>query len=509
MAKGIMIQGTMSGAGKSFLVAGLLRILKEDGYRAAPFKSQNMALNSYITRDGLEIGRAQAMQAEAAGTEASVDMNPILLKPTNDVGSQVIVNGEVLGNMKARDYFAYKEKLIPDILAAYERLGERYDVIVIEGAGSPAEINLKQNDIVNMGLAEMLDVPVLLAGDIDRGGVFAQLYGTVALLTKAEQERIKGLLINKFRGDRTILEPGIEMLERLTGKPVLGTIPYMKVELEEEDSLSEKLDGSSGGGHLSGAQPPARIRIRVIRFPRLSNYTDLAPLEHIPDVEVSYVTRPEELRNADLIVLPGSKNTMGDLKWFRESGMEAAVLKQYAADTPVVGICGGFQILGEEIADPEGVEEGGRIRGMGLLPMQTTFSRQKERTRVTGILPKIENDFALLSRAAYEGYEIHMGTSVYHGKCGEEPVIWEQEGRMLGMSREHVFGTYVHGILDREEVAAALLQMLAQRRGIDLEIQGIQDFAEYKEQQYRQLAKELRANLDMEAVYRLLGLEER
>lgn len=505
MAKGIMIQGTMSGAGKSFLVAGLLRIFKEDGYRVAPFKSQNMALNSFITPEGLEIGRAQAMQAEAAGEEPSVDMNPILLKPTNDVGSQVIVNGEVLGNMKAKDYFAFKHKLIPDILKAYERLASQYDIIVIEGAGSPAEINLKQNDIVNMGLARMLDVPVLLAGDIDRGGVFAQLYGTVALLTTEEQERIKGLLINKFRGDRSILDPGIVSLEKLTGKHVVGTIPYMKVDLEEEDSLSERLEHGAGRGREGAA--PAAVQIAAVRFPRLSNYTDLAPLEHLDEVEVVYCQRPQELLQADLIILPGSKNTMGDLRWFRESGMEAMVLKQYAAGVPVMGICGGFQMMGERLLDPEKVEEGGTMRGMGLLPVQTTFSAQKERTRVIGKFPEMENDFKKLSGAVYEGYEIHMGQSFSTGNCGEGTTLWRQEERLLGMSTGHALGTYVHGLLDREETAAALITMIAVRKGITIAGGDVQDFRTYKEKQYRKLAAELRPHLNMDVIYDMMGME--
>ena len=313
MAWKIMIQGTMSNAGKSLLCAGLCRIFKQDGYKVAPFKSQNMALNSFITDKGLEMGRAQVVQAEAAGIEPEVSMNPILLKPTNDVGSQVIVNGEVLGNMSARDYFKYKKELIPDVMKAFHKLEENYDIIVIEGAGSPAEINLKENDIVNMGLAKMVDAPVLLVGDIDRGGVFAQLLGTLLLLEEDEKERVKGLIINKFRGDKTILDPGIEMLEEKGNVPVIGVTPYLHVEIEDEDSLTERFTSKKSGGLLD---------IAVIRTPRISNFTDFMVLENIPEVSLRYVINVSEFGTLYMIILPGTKNTMGDLIWIRESGLK-------------------------------------------------------------------------------------------------------------------------------------------------------------------------------------------
>ena len=300
-----MIQGTMSNAGKSLLCAGLCRIFKQDGYRVAPFKSQNMALNSFITEDGLEMGRAQVVQAEAAGVAPQVEMNPILLKPTNDVGSQVIVNGEVLKNMSAREYFAYKKQLIPDIMKAFHKLEEENDIIVIEGAGSPAEINLKKDDIVNMGLAKMVDAPVLLVGDIDRGGVFAQLLGTLMLLEDDEKERVKGLVINKFRGDKTILDPGIVMLEERGGIPVVGVTPYMQVEIEDEDSLTERFNMTKGG---KGAEERiGLVDIAVIRTPRISNFTDFMLLENAPGVNLRYVKNPRELENPDMIILPGTK----------------------------------------------------------------------------------------------------------------------------------------------------------------------------------------------------------
>ena len=345
-AKVIMVQGTMSNAGKSFLVAGLCRVFMQDGYRTAPFKSQNMALNSYITKDGLEIGRAQAMQAEAAGIEPTVEMNPILLKPTSNVGSQVIVNGEVLGNMKAMDYYANKTRLIPEIEKAFQKLSDEYDVIVIEGAGSPAEINLKENDIVNMGMARIAKAPVLLCGDIDRGGVFASLYGTVKLLTEEEQAMIKGLVINKFRGDVEILKPGLSMIEEKTGIPVVGVVPMTPLDLDDEDSLSDRLThtGKKGG-----------IDLAVIRLPHISNFTDFNVFERMEGVSLRYVGSTEELGVPDLIFLPGTKNTMDDLAWLRESGLEAAVLRCSAQKIPVVGICGGYQMLGELLEDPDGV----------------------------------------------------------------------------------------------------------------------------------------------------------
>ena len=414
MAKAIMVQGTMSNAGKSLLAAGLCRIFKQDGYRVAPFKSQNMALNSFITEEGLEMGRAQVMQAEAAGIKPSVLMNPILLKPTNDVGSQVIVNGEVLGTMSARDYFKYKKKLVPDIMKAYDKLASENDIIVIEGAGSPAEINLKTEDIVNMGMAKMAKAPVLLVGDIDRGGVFAQLIGTVELLEEDEREMVKGLIINKFRGDKTILDPGVQMLEERSHIPVVGVAPYLDIQVEDEDSLTERFDRK---------QEVDLIDIAVIRVPRISNFTDFNPLESIPGVSLRYVQHVSELKNPDMIILPGTKNTMEDLLWMRANGLEAAVLKEAAKGKIIFGICGGYQMLGETLSDPHHVEAGGTIKGMGLLPMDTVFAEKKTRTRVSGRFLELEGELQALSGAELEGYEIHMGSpSEVFGQSDEKLV---------------------------------------------------------------------------------------
>ena len=491
MAKVIMVQGTMSNAGKSVMAAGLCRIFHQDGYRVAPFKSQNMALNSFITKEGLEMGRAQVMQAEAAGVEPEVAMNPILLKPTNDIGSQVIVNGEVLGTMNARDYFKMKQSLIPDILKAYHHLEEKYDIIVIEGAGSPAEINLKQDDIVNMGMAKLVDAPVLLVGDIDRGGVFAQLYGTVELLEPEEKARIRGLIINKFRGDKTILDPGVEMLEKLTGIPVVGVAPYLKVSLEDEDSLSERLDGD---------QQVGQIDIAVIRVPRISNFTDFNVFEGVEGVTVRYVKEARELGHPDLIILPGTKNTMRDLLWMRQNGLEAAILHR-SAETFIFGICGGYQMLGKQIADPHGVETGGVIRGMGLLPVTTELGEQKVRTRVGG-----EILGGMLDGCELSGYEIHMGISRPEGDCEPFCRIRDEitgKERTDGVFAGNVCGTYVHGIFDHGSIAGKIVRHLAERKGLVLGEDGV-DYGLFKEQQYDKLAATLRKYLDLDAIYKMM-----
>ena len=360
MSRKLMIQGTMSGAGKSLLTAGILRALVREGAHAAPFKSQNMALNSFVTADGLEMGRAQVMQAEAAGIAPEADMNPILLKPNSDTGSQVIVNGKVYKDMSARAYFAEKKKLVPVIMEAWERLEKKYDTIVIEGAGSPAEINLKDDDIVNMGLAKMLDAPVLLAADIDRGGVFAQIYGTVMLLPEEERRRIKGIIINKFRGDVSLLTPGIRQIEELCGIPVVGVMPYLHIDIDDEDSLSERLVRREYTGLL---------KIAVVRLPHLSNYTDFAPLESDGAVNLIYTDSAQDLDKADLIILPGSKNTGGDLRWLRNCGLDTVLKRLAKKGTRILGICGGYQMLGESIL----TEDGEEMSALGLLPVRTVF----------------------------------------------------------------------------------------------------------------------------------------
>ena len=497
MAKVIMVQGTMSNAGKSLLVAGLCRIFKQDGYRVAPFKSQNMALNSFITGEGLEMGRAQVMQAEAAGMEPSVLMNPILLKPTNHIGSQVIVNGKVLGNMSARDYFAYKKQLVPDILHAFSELEKRADIIVIEGAGSPAEINLKENDIVNMGMAKMVDAPVLLTGDIDRGGVFAQLLGTIMLLEPEEKQRVRGLIINKFRGDKSILDPGVVMLEERGGIPVVGVVPYMELSLADEDSLSPRFD----------RKQEKVIDIAVIKYPRISNFTDFDVFEQMEEVSVRYVDNMRELHHPDMIILPGSKNTMADLRWMRENGLEAMVKKK-AEDIPVIGICGGYQMLGEAICDPDEVEEGGQMQGMGLLPVSTSLQPEKTRTQVEGNFLPLQGILQPLSGNSFSGYEIHMGKTT---KCCTEkqnsPLArmkvqgqWKEEGTFQG----NVYGTYVHGIFDHAQTAGRMVEILAKKKGVLVDTSSLMDYKAYEQLQYDKLAAGLRDSLDMPQIYGML-----
>lgn len=537
MAKSIMIQGTCSGAGKSMIVAGLCRIFQQDGYKVAPFKSQNMALNSYITKDGLEMGRAQVVQAEASKVEPSVFMNPILLKPTGDTKSQVIVNGEILKNMTAKEYYQNKKILVPEIQKAYDKLDEEYDIIVIEGAGSPAEINLKENDIVNMFMAKLVDAPVLLTGDIDRGGVFAALYGTVALFDDDEKERVKGLLINKFRGDISILQPGLDQIQDITGIKVVGTIPYLDVDIDDEDSLSEKLDYKNC---------IAPIEIAVIKTPRISNFTDLNVFEYMEQVSVKYVDRKENLGNPDMIVLPGSKNTIDDLIWMRESGLEALIKKKVEKGVPIFGICGGYQMLGQKLSDPFHVEiseskllkykstavdkdfeyenfaqlkkvinPNNTIRGMELLPMETIFTESKKRTQIEGNFDKLGGVLKDLSGMKFKGYEIHMGETIVVGAgqvcaLGSDcfhRVTKDGDGGNLG----NIYGSYVHGIFDGEGIAETIVKALMKKKGMnDDEIDAVStgmDLDTYKEKQYEKLARGMRNALDMEYIYEIMGIE--
>jgi len=485
MAKNIMLQGTMSNVGKSFLTAALCRIFRQDGYSCAPFKSQNMALNSFITQDGLEIGRAQALQAEAAGIEPSALMNPILLKPTTDVGSQVIVNGQVRGNMRAADYFRHKKELIPDILAAYDTLAAQYDIIVIEGAGSPVELNLKADDIVNMGLAQLVRSPVLLVGDIDRGGVFAQLIGTLELLEENERDMVKGLVVNKFRGDIGLFRDGIEILEKRSEKTVAGVVPYIHCDLEDEDSLSEKLTARSAGGDID---------IAVLRLPKISNFTDLDVFGQYEGVSVRYVSRSSELSTPDMIVIPGTKSTIADMKWLRESGLAEAVRECHSEGIPVFGICGGYQIMGRSIADPGGSECGGSIEGLGLLDCETVFSSEKHQTQVSGKFCKSDGFFSCLSGAEFYGYEVHMGVTADKGSpltdCG-------------GSFCDNAAGCYVHGIFDSAEVSGRLVKALYRRKGLTYSGEAV-DRRKYRDIQLDLLADGVRKALDMELIYRII-----
>lgn len=497
MAKSIMIQGTMSNAGKSLIAAGLCRIFTQDGYNVSPFKSQNMALNSCITEAGLEMGRAQVVQAEACKKKPHVWMNPVLLKPTSDMGSQVIVLGKVQGNMRAMDYYKKKKDYIPLIKEAYDNLAAQSDIVVIEGAGSPAEINLKENDIVNMGLAKMVDAPVLLVGDIDRGGVFAQLLGTLELLEADERSRIKGLIVNKFRGDAAILKPGIQMLEERCKKKVLGIVPYLDVDIEEEDSLAKELEKRN---------VTAAVDIAVIKLRKISNFTDFQALSIDEGVSVRYVEKPSELGNPHMIILPGSKNTVADMKWLRESGLEALILRHAGKGTLIFGICGGFQLLGRRIVDGAGVEGGGEIRGMGLLPVTTCFEEGKTQRCRDGKTIELSGPFASLSHKQIKGYEIHMGKTVYHEEKPE--YFLETDNGFDGCVKENVAGSYFHGIFDHEDFRKAFLSLLYERCGLGKYNKEILSFQAYKEQQYDRLADALRESMDMKEIYRILGISK-
>lgn len=492
MAKAIMVQGTMSNSGKTFVTAGLCRVFKQDGYKVAPFKSQNMALNSYITEEGLEIGRAQAMQAEAAMIPPTHWMNPILLKPTSNMGSQVIVNGEVYDNLSAQEYYKMKDNLAPEVMKAFNHLAAENDIIVIEGAGSPAEINLAENDIVNMGMAKMADAPVILVADIDRGGVFASAYGTIKLLPQEDQERFCGIVINKFRGDVEILKPGLKMLEDLTDKPVLGVLPMEKIDVDDEDSLSDRLNQRT---FTEG------IDVAVIRLPHISNFTDFSVFELIDGVSLRYVSDKRELGEPDLILLPGTKNTMADMEWLIESGLESKIIRA-SKDTRIIGICGGFQILGKELHDPEHVEHGGDMRGLGLLDTSTVFQGGKTRTRIHGCIREEQNLYGLENRQL-EGYEIHMGATTNLG--GAVPMIELEDGRTDAYMTPdgRIWGSYLHGIFDNEDLVFGLVHDIMREKGINPGENHL-SVAEYKEIQYNKLADLIRNNLDMNQIYRIL-----
>lgn len=480
-ARKMMVLGTCSNSGKSFIVAGICRILKNKGFKVAPYKSQNMALNSFITEDGLEMGRAQVVQAEAAGIKPDVRMNPILLKPNSDTGSQIILHGEVYGNYTASSYYDKKDFFEKEAIKALEELEEDFDYIIMEGAGSASEINLKDKDIVNMGLAEKVDAPVIIVGDIDRGGVFGALAGTMLLFDEREKDLVKGVIINKFRGNLDILKPGLDMIEDVIQRPVLGVVPFMKVDIDDEDSLAMK--DRSGKSHNL-------IDIVVIRTPRISNFTDFNALEHMEGVGVRYVETPKDIGNPDLIILPGTKSTMGDLRWLRESGMETRIQKHASRSKPIIGICGGYQMLGKRLKDEFGVEGGGEMKGIGLLPHSTEFTKDKVRKAQVGKLEDVDGIFADLSGLEYEGYEIHMGISPGFGNI---------------INEGNVYGTYIHGIFDRGEISGAIICALMKAKGINTGDIEAMDMEEYKEKQYEILGTNLEKALDMNRLIEILG----
>jgi adenosylcobyric acid synthase len=443
--KTLMIQGTTSNAGKSTVAAGLCRVLKRRSISVAPFKPQNMALNSAVTIDGGEIGRAQAVQAEACGLEPHSDMNPILLKPNSQSGAQVIVQGKVLANMEATAFHKFKPTAMAAVLESYQRLAQRYDVIVVEGAGSPAEINLREGDIANMGFAEAVDCPVVLVADIDRGGVFAQIAGTMSLLSESERSRIKGFIINRFRGDVRLLKPGLDWLEANLSKPVLGVLPYLDgLHLEAEDSLS-----AEGRSQSTPDGSAAKLTVLVPVTPRLSNHTDFDALALHPQIDLKFARAGEQLPPADLIILGGSKSVRDDLDFIRKQNWDQSIKRHLRFGGKLIGICGGFQMLGRHLHDPHAVESsGGSSAGLGLLDMDTTMEAEKQLARVEGILT--------VGNIPVSGYEIHMGVST--GAALARPAV-ELKGRNDGaLSQDNqILGTYLHGLFDHPQACRALL----------------------------------------------------
>jgi len=510
-ARAIMVLGTGSHVGKSLLTAALCRIFAQQGYRVAPFKSQNMSLNSAVTPEGLEIGRAQALQAEAAGVLPSVHMNPILLKPSGDMTSQVIVRGKIWGRLSASDYHLRRvEELLPLVRESYELLAEQNDVIVLEGAGSPAEINLKQHDIVNMRMAELADAACVLVGDIDRGGVFASLLGTVELLDAHERARIRGFLINKFRGDLALLAPGVRMIEERLAKPCLGVVPYLpQLELDEEDSLglpSMRPEDLTAWPETKDQSRP--LRVAVLALPSFSNFTDFDSLRAEPSVALRFARSAEQFRGADLLILPGSKQTVDDLLWLRSEGLDQRLI-DHAGTGLVVGICGGMQMLGEEIVDPHGMEHEGRLAGLGLLAIRTTMQPQKSTRISAGRLVEASLFGQPIEQRTVSGYEIHIGETSY---CqGARPFarldMGEAEGLMDGCvsSDGHAFGSYLHGLFDDDRFRHAFLGAARAFSGLTPLTQ-VEDWKGKREASLNRLADSVRAALDMPTIFGYAGL---
>ena len=492
MAKCIMVQGTSSNVGKSLISAGLCRIFAQAGYKTAPFKSQNMALNSYITKDGLEIGRAQAVQAECAYQHIDVRFNPVLLKPTGSKTSQIIINGEIYGNMTAGEYFAEKHKFFKYIKESYESLNKEYDVIVIEGAGSPAEINLNHKDFVNMGMAQTAHAPVLLAGDIDKGRVFASLYGTVELL-KEYKKYFKGFIINKFRGDKAILEPGLLQIEKLTGIDVLGVLPYEKFNIDEEDSLAEILKNNTKG----------LIDIAVIRLPRISNFTDFAVFEYYDEVKVRYINNIADFGEPDLLIIPGTKNTIDDMRYIRSSGLITKIMQYAETGKGIIGVCGGYQMLTSIIKDPDNMEAGGYVQGLNLIKAETVFEKEKIRTVIQGKFNNITGYFSFLNGAEFSGYEIHMGKTYADNRNISE--IKDTNGNIKndGLSVDNILGTYIHGIFDSSDVAKRIIDKLMQEKGIENQAEE-KNINELRNKEYDKLADMLMKNLNISKIYEIM-----
>ena len=491
----LMIVGTSSGAGKSLFVTALCRIFYKDKYKVSPFKSQNMALNSYITKDGKEMGRAQVVQAEASGLEPDVNMNPILLKPSTMNKIQIIVCGKSIGNMSGVEYNQYKKNLIPILKETYSKIENENDIVVIEGAGSPAEINIKEEDISNFAMARIADAPVILVADIDRGGVFASIYGTIMLLKEEDRKRIKGIVINKFRGNKEVLKLGFEIIENLTGVKTLGVIPYTDIDIEDEDSLSEKYKSFKLNKNSN------KIKISVIKLKHISNVTDIDALSIYDDVEIQFVSERSQIGNEDLLIIPGSKNTIDDLKWLKESGIAEEIIKRARTETIIFGICGGFQILGNKVKDPYHIEgDIEELNALGLLDLETTMENEKTLVQYNGKLTVENGLLKALNNFEIKGYEIHQGIT----KGNEKNLTTDD--RTIFVNRDNIIATYLHGIFDNKDFTDLLLNEIRKRKGLE-EVNNNISYEEYKLKEFDKLEKLVRENVDIDEIYKIIGLK--
>ncbi|MDH2315385.1 cobyric acid synthase [Fusobacterium nucleatum] len=491
----LMIVGTSSGAGKSLFVTALCRIFYKDKYKVSPFKSQNMALNSYITKDGKEMGRAQVVQAEASGLEPNVNMNPILLKPSTMNKIQIIVCGKSIGNMSGIEYNQYKKNLIPVLKETYSKIKNENDIVVIEGAGSPAEINIKEEDISNFAMARIADAPVILVADIDRGGVFASIYGTIMLLNEEDRKRIKGIVINKFRGNKEVLKSGFEIIENLTGVKTLGVIPYTDIDIEDEDSLTEKYKSFKLNKNSN------KIKISVIKLKHISNATDIDALSIYNDVEIQFVTERSQIGNEDLLIIPGSKNSIDDLKWLKESGIAEEIIKRARTETIIFGICGGFQILGNKVKDPYHIEgDIEELNGLGLLDLETIMENEKTLVQYKGKLVIDNGILKALNNFEIKGYEIHQGITK-----GNEKNLTTDE-RTIFVNRDNIIATYLHGIFDNKDFTDTLLNEIRRRKGLE-EVNNNISYEEYKVKEFDKLEKLVRENVDIDEIYKIIGLK--
>jgi adenosylcobyric acid synthase len=488
-----MVQGCTSDAGKSTLVAGLCRLLARRGYKVAPFKPQNMALNSAVTADGGEIGRAQALQAEAAGIPLSVHMNPVLLKPNSDTGAQVIIQGHAIGNLEALDYHQYKPKAAQAVFDSFQILNQQYPFILVEGAGSPAEVNLRKGDIANMGFAEEVDCPVILMADIDKGGVFAHIIGTLACLSESERDRIHGFVINRFRGDIELLKDGLDWLEQKTGKPVLGVLPYLHaLQLDAEDAIPDAISQADTSPH----KEDSILKVIIPLLPHISNHTDFEPLRLHPQVEFHYISHDQEIPPADLIIIPGSKNIAFDLEWLKSQSWQQAIQKHLRYNGKLIGICGGLQILGKSLFDPQQIEsELTELKGLGLFDYSTTLLEEKQLKNVSGTLNLNGQTVEI------KGYEIHAGKTDYDQQKSAVHIDNQMDG-MISTDNQ-VFSTYLHGLFDSTEALKLILQWAGLEKASQFDINS------NRQQQLDRLADTLEEHLDMQAVEKILKSENR